>query len=101
MSNIVKRLVEAEHSLATARLGDTETAADLSGGCLLVRTNKEFCMVNTFMDRRVKQIAQEYIAEYGTVDAAMTALVHGSEFTNDMIELVCDELDLMREGVPS
>lgn len=51
-----------------------------------------------FNARRAQQIAQEYLAEYGTVDAALDAVVHGSGLDWEGVERVCVELELLGEG---
>lgn len=52
-----------------------------------------------FNARRAEQIAREYLAEYGTVDAAMSAVVHGAGLDFEAAERVCAELELIGENV--
>lgn len=53
----------------------------------------------SFTARRAEQIAQDYLAEYGTIDAAMVAVTHGSGLDWEAAERVCAELELIGENV--
>ena len=49
----------------------------------------------SFSARRTEQMAAQYLAEYGTVEAAQTAIIHGSGLEYEAAERVCAELELL------
>jgi anti-sigma regulatory factor (Ser/Thr protein kinase) len=51
----------------------------------------------SFTDRRLSQIANEYLSEYGTVEAAQNAVIHGGELESEAAERVCCKIEEIGE----